>query len=49
MIVRQQMEADALAAQQMFENQGAPAPVLLVTFAFPTVFEEALSCAPKLN
>jgi hypothetical protein len=49
LIFRQQMEASTLAGQQTFERQGEPASVLLVSFAFPSVFQQAMDCAPKLN
>jgi hypothetical protein len=47
-ISQQQLAADTLAALQTFE-MGEHAPVLLVSFAFPTVFQQALSCVPQLN
>jgi hypothetical protein len=43
------MEASTLAGQQTFERQGDPASVLLVSFAFPSVFRQVLDCTPKLN
>lgn len=49
LIFRQQMEASTLAGQQTFERQGKPAYLLLVSFAFPSVFQQVLDCTPKLN
>jgi hypothetical protein len=49
LVFKQQMEATTLAGQQTFERQGDPASVLIVSFAFPSVFQQALDCAPKLN
>jgi hypothetical protein len=49
LIFQQQMEASTLAGQQTFERQGEPAPALIVSFAFPSVFQQALDCTPKLN
>jgi hypothetical protein len=49
LIFRQQREASTLAGQQTFERRGDPAPVLVVSFAFPGVFQQAMDCLPQLN